>query len=160
MGRTGAAFAVDGSGVVPDVVTTAKGLAGGFPAGAVIARSELADALPAGALGTTFGGGPVACAMIRAVVSELCRPGFLERVAALGERIRRTCRHGPVVGVQGRGLLLGLRCDRPAREVLGSLRERGILAGGASDPRIVRLMPPLNIEEKHVEALEQALASL
>ncbi len=160
MGRTGTAFAIDAAGVIPDVVTTAKGIAGGFPAGAVIARSELADALPAGALGTTFGGGPLACAMIRVVAAELHRPGFLDRVAALGERIRRTCRRGPVVGVQGRGLLLGLRCDRPARGVLAGLREKGILAGGASDPSVVRLMPPLNIEDQHVEALERALGSL
>ncbi len=165
MGRTGTAFAIDAAGgsglpVVPDIVTTAKGIAGGFPAGAVIARSELADALPTGAMGTTFGGGPLACAMIRVVAAELRRPGFLDRVAALGERIRQTCCHGPVVGVQGRGLLLGLRCDRPAKEVLAGLRERGILAGGASDPAVVRLMPPLNIEDRHVEALERALADL
>ena len=160
VGRTGTPFAIEDAGVVPDVITTAKGLAGGFPAGAVIAPAGVADALPYGALGTTFGGGPLACAWISIVVETLSEPGFLERVAALGERIRRTCRVGPVVDVQGRGLLLGLRCDRPAGEVLAALRDRGILAGGASDPHIVRLMPPLNLGDDHVAALERALAEI
>ncbi len=160
MGRTGEPFAIEDAGVLPDVITTAKSLAGGFPAGAVIAPARIAGALPKGALGTTFGGGPLACACISTVVEVLSEPGFLERVTALGERIRRTCRVGPVVGVQGRGLLLGLRCDRPAREVLAELRRRGILAGGASDGQIVRLMPPLTLDDDDVTALEQALADI
>lgn len=160
MGRAGTPFAIEAAGVVPDLITTAKGLAGGFPAGAVIAPAWIADALPKGALGTTFGGGPLACVWISTVVETLSEEGFLERVAALGERIRRTCRVGPVAGVQGRGLLLGLRCDRPAREVLGGLRRRGILAGGAADPEVVRLMPPLTLGEAEVEALERALTDI
>lgn len=160
MGRTGTPFAIEDASVVPDVITTAKGLAGGFPAGAVIAPAEIADSLPYGALGTTFGGGPLACAWISVVVETLSEPGFLERVAALGERIRRTCRVGPVIDVQGRGLLLGLRCDRTAGEVLAALRDRGILAGGASDPRVVRLMPPLTLSDDDVAALERALAEI
>ncbi len=160
MGRTGTAFAIEDAGVVPDLITTAKGLAGGFPAGAVIAPAEVADNLPYGSLGTTFGGGPLACAWISVVIETLSAPGFLERVAALGERIRRTCRVGPVVDVQGRGLLLGLRCDRPAGDVLAGLRDRGILAGGAADPHVVRLMPPLILGDDDVAALERALADI
>ena len=160
MGRTGTAFAIDAAGVLPDLLTTAKGLAGGFPAGAVIAPARIADALPAGSLGTTFGGGPLASAWISAVVGALSEPGFLERVRALGERIREACRVGPIREIQGRGLLVGLRCDRPAREVLAELRERGILAGGAADPEIVRLMPPLNLEDADVDALAAALAEI
>ena len=160
MGRTGMPFAISAAQVTPDVIATAKGLAGGFPAGAVIAPAAIADALPKGALGTTFGGGPVACAAIRAVVATLSEPGFLERVARLGERLRESCRVGPVVDVQGRGFLLGLRCDRPAKEVVAELRRRGILAGGAVDPEIVRLMPPLTLEESEVEILQQALVDI
>ncbi len=160
MGRSGKPFAIENALVTPDVVTTAKGLAGGFPAGAVIAPAKAADALPPGAMGTTFGGGPMACAWISTVIEVLSEPGFLERVAELGERIRQRCRLGPVTGVQGRGLLLGLRCDRPAREVLVELRRRGILAGGASDPQVVRLMPPLTLGEDDVAALEQALSDI
>jgi len=157
MGRTGTAFAIEAAGVVPDILTTAKGLAGGFPAGAVIASARLADAVPKGAMGTTFGGGPMACACMLTVIETLNQPGFMQRVADLGERIRSTCQVGPVVDIQGRGLLLGLRCDRPARDVLEQLRGRGILAGGAGDPEIVRLMPPLTVGDAEVEALRQAL---
>ncbi len=160
MGRTGTPFAIEAAGVTPDIVTTAKGLAGGFPAGAVIAPARVADSLPYGALGTTFGGGPLACAWISVVVETLSEPGFLERVAQLGERIRQTCRVGPVVDVQGRGLLLGLRCGRPAGEVLAALRARGILAGGAADPNVVRLMPPLTLGDDDVAALALALADI
>ena len=160
MGRTGRPFAIEAAGVVPDLITTAKGLAGGLPAGALIAPAAVAGALPHGALGTTFGGGPLACACIRVVVETLSEPGFLERVAALGERVRDSCRIGPVLDVQGRGLLLGLRCDRPAGEVLAELRARGILAGGASDPNVVRLMPPLTLGESEVATLERALADI
>ena len=160
MGRTGSMFAIDESGVVPDIITTAKGLAGGFPAGAVIARSDLADALTPGALGTTFGGGPLACAMVREVVARLRAPGFLDHVLTVGESIAARCVTGPVVAVQGRGLLVGLVCDRPAAEVLPWLRERGVLAGGASDPSVVRLMPPLIIGESEVDVLVSALADV
>jgi acetylornithine/succinyldiaminopimelate/putrescine aminotransferase len=160
MGRTGWMFAMDETGVVPDIITTAKGLAGGFPAGAVIARNDLADALGPGVLGTTFGGGPLACALVREVVARLRSPGFLERVSKVATAIATRCVTGPVVAVQGRGLLLGLLCDRPAVDVLSALRERGVLAGGASDPRVIRLMPPLIIGEAEVDVLASALADL
>lgn len=160
MGRTGSMFAIDHAAVVPDVITTAKGLAAGFPAGAVIARNDLADELAPGALGTTFGGGPLACALVREVVARLGAPGFLEGVTAVGEAIASRCRTGPVVSIQGRGLLAGLVCERPAAEILPGLRDRGILAGGASDPNVVRLMPPLTIGKEEVDILANALAEL
>lgn len=160
MGRSGEMFAIQDSGVTPDILTTAKGIAGGFPAGAMIAASGLAALLRPGDLGTTFGGGPMACALISAVAGQLEEPGFLSRVQQMGRRIRETCVTGPVTGIQGRGLLLGLRCNRPAKEVLDALLRCGILAGGASDPMVVRLTPPLVIREAHVDALARALASI
>lgn len=160
MGRTGRPFAVQAAGIRPDVLTTAKGLAGGFPAGAVLLPEAVAHRLPAGSLGTTFGGGPLACALIRAVVETVSAPGFLERVLRLGEQVQATCRVGPVEAVQGRGLLLGLRTRPPAARVLEALLERGILAGGATDPHVVRLTPPLVIDEADVATLAGALAEL
>jgi len=157
MGRAGALFAVELSDVVPDILTTAKGLGAGFPVGAVIASANLADALPAGALGTTFGGGPMACAVVIEVVRRLRAPGFLDHVRAVGEYIRARCEVGPVVSIQGAGLLLGLVCDRPAAQVLPELRRAGVLAGGASDPNVIRLMPPLIIDQADVDVLAAAL---
>ncbi len=160
MGRTGKHFAVEWAGVEPDILTTAKGLAGGFPAGAVLIREEVAAHLGPGDLGTTFGGGPLASALIVAVAEEISRTGFLEHVQDMGRRIEDTCLVGPVRSIQGRGLLRGLRCDRPAREVVAELRERGILVGTSRDAAVVRLMPPLLIQPEHVARLAGALADL
>jgi acetylornithine/succinyldiaminopimelate/putrescine aminotransferase len=160
MGRTGHPFAAQLYGVTPDALTTAKGLAGGFPAGAVLVSDELAATVGAGDLGTTFGGGPLACALIEAVIDAIEEEGLLARVRELSAKLRATCVVGPVTGIQGEGFLLGLRTSRPAKEVFAELIERGILAGTAADPHIVRLLPPLVLEQAHVEALARALAGI
>jgi|HubBroStandDraft_3_1064219.scaffolds.fasta_scaffold02850_2 acetylornithine/N-succinyldiaminopimelate aminotransferase len=160
MGRTGAPFAAQLYGVTPDLLTTAKGLAGGFPAGAVLASEAVAGAVRQGDLGSTFGGGPLACALIEAVIETLTEEGLPARVGPLAQRIRESCQVGPVTAVQGEGLLLGLRTTRPAREVQAELLARGILAGTSADPHVVRLLPPLVITEAQVDELAAALAEI
>jgi acetylornithine/N-succinyldiaminopimelate aminotransferase len=160
MGRTGRPFAADFYGVTPDIITTAKGLAGGFPAGAVITTDELAAGLEIGELGTTFGGGPMACAAIETVIAVIRDQGLLERVRSLSELVRQTCVTGPVTAVQGAGFLLGLVCSRPAREIQAELLAHDILAGTSADPRVLRLLPPLTLEHEHVAALAAALAEI
>jgi len=160
MARTGKNFAIEWAGVLPDILTTAKGLAGGFPAGAVLMTERVSEILEPGDLGTTFGGGPLASALIVAVAGELTSEGFLQHVRAMGAEIESRCQVGPVRSIQGRGLLRGLRCDRPAKEIVAALRERGILAGTSKDPEVVRLMPPLTIEGSHVAQLASALADI
>jgi acetylornithine/succinyldiaminopimelate/putrescine aminotransferase len=113
-----------------------------------------------GDLGTTFGGGPLACALIEAVIETIEEEGLLARVRELSRLIRATCRVGPVTAIQGEGFLLGLRTARPAREVQAELLARGILAGLSSDPHVVRLLPPLVLEAEHVEILAHALAEI
>jgi acetylornithine/succinyldiaminopimelate/putrescine aminotransferase len=160
MGRSGHPFAAQAHGVTPDVLTTAKGLAGGFPAGAVLVSDELAAGLEAGDLGSTFGGGPLACALLVATIDAIEGEGLLARVRRLSAKIRAACRVGPVTDVQGEGFLLGLRTARPAKEVHAELIERGIFAGTSGDPHIVRLLPPLVLEDAHVDALAAALAGI
>ena len=160
MGRTGRPFAADHFGVTPDLLTTAKGLAGGFPAGALITTDAVARDLKPGELGTTFGGGPMACAAIEAVIATIHDEGLLERVRALSALIRQTCVTGPVTGVQGAGFLLGLVCSRPAKAVQAELLGHGILAGTSADPRVLRLLPPLILEPDHVALLAKALAEI
>jgi acetylornithine/N-succinyldiaminopimelate aminotransferase len=160
MGRTGRPFAADYYGVTPDIITTAKGLAGGFPAGAVITTAELAAGLRVGELGTTFGGGPMACVAIETVIAVIRDESLLERVRSVSEQVRRTCVTGPVTAVQGAGFLLGLVCSRPAREIQAELLEHDILAGTSADPRVLRLLPPLTLEHEHVAALAAALAEI
>jgi acetylornithine/succinyldiaminopimelate/putrescine aminotransferase len=161
MGRTGYPFAAQLYGVTPDLLTTAKGLAGGFPAGAVLASAEIAGGVAMGALGSTFGGGPLACAAIEAVIDALEDEALLPGVRRLSGRLRNEAVGiGPVVGVQGEGFLLGLRTDRPAKEVQAALLAAGILTGGSGDPNIVRLLPPLVIDDSHVDLLLAALAAI
>ena len=160
MGRTGHPFAAQAFGVEPDVLTTAKGLAGGFPAGAVLVSGPLAAVLRKGDLGTTFGAGPLACALVETVIDTIERDALLDNARRVSAHIRATCRVGPVIDVQGMGLLLGLRTSRPAVEVLAALRARKILAGGSSDPHVVRLLPPLIVREQHVDTLASALSEI
>jgi acetylornithine/succinyldiaminopimelate/putrescine aminotransferase len=160
MGRTGAPFAAQFWNVTPDLLTTAKGIAGGFPAGAVLVSDEVGAGLKHGDLGSTFGGGPLACALIDAVITAIEEEDLLPRVRTLSRLIREQCQVGPVTAVQGEGYLLGLRTTRPAKEIQKSLLERGILAGTASDPRILRLLPPLVLEAEHVHTLARALSEI
>ena len=160
MGRSGKPFACEWSGVRPDILTTAKALAGGFPAGAVLASEELAGGLPMGSFGTTFGGGPVASALIATVIRVIHEQDLLAGVRRLSDRIRTEAVVGPVQRIQGRGFLLGLVCSRPAKEVRNALLERGIFSGTSTDPSALRLMPPLVLEDGHVDALVEALRDI
>src|SRR5690606_40250058 len=117
----------------------------------------IADRLQVGELGTTFGGGPMACAAIETVLAVIRDEGLLERVRTLSGQIRASCVVGPVTAVQGAGFLLGLVCSRPAKEVQARLLERDILAGTSADPRILRLLPPYILEPGHVALLAAAL---
>lgn len=164
MGRTGLPFAIQRASaacdLVPELLTTAKGLAGGFPAGAVLTTVDLAARLAPGSLGTTFGGGPLACALIEAVLDTLMADDLPARARGFEAAVRAQCVVGPVTAVQGAGCLLGLRTTPPARAVLAALRRRGILAGGAADPHIVRLLPPLIVGAEEVARLAAALAEI
>ncbi len=160
VGRSGYPFAADAAGVTPDLLTTAKGLAGGLPAGAVIMGDAIADDLASGELGTTFGGGPLACAAIEAVIRAIQKEHLLENVRRLSARLRQECLTGPVTAVQGAGFLLGLRTRQPAAQIRDVLLERDILTGTSGDPHILRLLPPLVLEDTHVDQLVQILTEI
>lgn len=160
VGRTGAAFAADLYSVRPDMLTTAKALGGGFPCSALLMTEALADTLKYGDLGTTFGGGPMACALVSTVIRVIQRDRLMDNVRRLSAEIRRSALVGPVEGIQGRGFLLGLRCNRPAKDVQTALLERDLLVGTSSDPKVVRLLPPLTLEQQHVDKLVNALSDI
>jgi acetylornithine/N-succinyldiaminopimelate aminotransferase len=160
VGRTGEPFAANLYGVRPDMLTTAKALGNGFPCAALLLDAPLTAALKLESLGTTFGGGPMACAAIEAVLDAIESEQLLARVQRVGAYIRAHCITGPIVGHQGLGLLVGLRTTRPAKQIQAELLECGILAGTASDTHILRLLPPFILEETHVDMLRDALADL
>jgi acetylornithine/succinyldiaminopimelate/putrescine aminotransferase len=160
MGRTGEPFAANLYGVRPDMLTTAKALGNGFPVAALMMSPLVSASLKTESLGTTFGGGPMACAAVNAVLAAMREQRLLERVRRIGAYIRRSCVLGPVIAVQGAGLLVGLRTTRPAKEIQGELIECGILTGTSSDPHVLRLLPPYILEEEHVDLLRDALRDL
>ncbi len=160
MGRSGLPFAISHSGVVPDMITTAKALGAGFPCGALLLREDCAAQLSMGDLGTTFGGGPLACAVIEAVLDVMREEQLPEQAAERERQIRASCLLGPVEAIQGRGLLLGLKCKGGARQVRDDLLEADILTGASAAPEWLRLMPPLNLRESEAAELASALQQL
>jgi len=162
MGRTGKLLAHEWTGVTPDVASLAKGIGGGFPFGACLANAEAASGMTKGSHGSTFGGTPLAMAAGNAVLDVMLAPGFLENVSRMGEllksRVEALARQNDSLFeyVQGRGLMLGVKCRKPNTEVVEALRRHGMLVVGAGDNQI-RLLPPLTIDERHVE---EAVAKL
>jgi acetylornithine/N-succinyldiaminopimelate aminotransferase len=160
MGRLGAPFGAQLYGVRPDLLTVAKGLGGGFPCGALLLPHSIAKDLKAGALGTTFGGGPVACAAIKTVIDVINRDNLLANVRDVSAAIRATCQVGPVESIQGRGFLLGLKTRVKAAAVRDALLARDILVGTSADPHMLRLLPPLILSIEHVRRLAEGLEEL
>ena len=160
IGRSGQFFAVQMFGIEPDILTSAKSLGGGVPCGAVLCNDNIANRFGPGALGTTFGGGPLAAAAIVAVIESIREEGILQNVRQREAQIRESCVVGPVRRIRGFGLLLGLVCDRPAVEVRDYLLDHDILTGTSADPEALRILAPLVIEDHHVNRLAEALASI
>jgi acetylornithine/N-succinyldiaminopimelate aminotransferase len=153
VGRCGAFSAAEAFGVTPDALTLAKGLAGGLPIGAVVAAPILTDSLTPGDLGSTFGGGPVPCAAALANIGVIEREGLIANAVEVGAHLARGARALGVSKVTGRGLLLGLHLDRPAVEVQRALFDRRMLTGTATDPRVLRLLPPLSFSLREADLL-------
>jgi acetylornithine/N-succinyldiaminopimelate aminotransferase len=160
VGRCGAFTAAEAYGVVPDLLTMAKGLASGLPIGAVVTTPEIGDQLQVGDLGSTFGGGPVPCAAALATLDVIEEEGLIGNAVAVGETIRRGARALGVRRVSGRGLLLGLHLGQPAVPVQRALFQRRVLTGTASDPEVLRLMPPLSFSVAEAHRLLDALGEV
>jgi len=156
MGRTGKLFAHEWAGITPDVMSVAKGIGGGFPLGAVLAKEQYAKALKPGTHGTTFGGNPLACAAGNAVLDVILAPGFLEDVERKGRKLRAALealvREFPQVyeDARGMGLLQGLKCAIPVGEVQAACVAEGLMAITAGD-NVLRLAPPLVVTDADLD---------
>ncbi|MET8290552.1 acetylornithine transaminase [Streptomyces sp. NPDC051639] len=161
IGRTGHWFEYQAhEGVLPDIVTLAKGLGGGLPLGATVAFGRAAGLLGPGQHGTTFGGNPVVCAAGLAVLDTIASEGLLENVKRTSARLRdgiESLGHPLVDHVRGAGLLLGIVLTEPlAPQVQQAAQDAGLLVN-APAPDVVRLMPPLNLSDDEVDVLLGAL---
>jgi len=156
MGRSGKLFAHEWSGVKPDVVATAKGIGGGFPLGACLATEKAAVGMTYGTHGSTYGGNPLAMAVGNAALDVILGDGFLANVVRMGEVLEKrftavAAAHPKVFGgVRGMGLIRGFECKIPNTDVVAALRRNGMLVVGGGD-NVIRLLPPLIIDESHVE---------
>jgi acetylornithine/succinyldiaminopimelate/putrescine aminotransferase len=158
VGRCGAFTAAQAYEVTPDLLTLAKGLAAGIPIGALVATPAMTAGLKVGDLGSTFGGGPVPCAAASANIGVILRERLIENALMVGDQIRRALERIPAVReVTGRGLLLGAWLDRPAAPVQQALFTARILTGTASDPSVLRFMPPLSFSRAEANLLIDAL---
>ncbi len=155
MGRTGKLFAHEWAGIAPDVMSIAKGIAGGFPMGAILATEAVAKWLVPGTHGTTFGGNPLACAAANAVLDVVLAPGFLaevdRRARVLWRALEGLVAEYPSVfeEARGAGLILGLKCAVPAGEVQAAFTAEGLLSVTAGE-NVVRLVPPLVITDADI----------
>ena len=163
--RTGKIWAYEHYGIEPDIMAIAKGIGGGFPLGACLATEEAAKGMVIGTHGSTYGGNPLAMAAGEAVLNVIQEPGFLENVQAMGERIRAGLEqmipnHDHLFeGVRGAGLMIGLRLKSDSRAFVAHLRDNhGLLTVSAGD-NVVRVLPPLVIDEGHVGEFFQRLSA-
>jgi acetylornithine/N-succinyldiaminopimelate aminotransferase len=155
IGRTGELFAYQRFGIEPDIMAIAKALGGGFPLGACLSTAEAAKGMTAGTHGSTFGGNPLAMAVGNAVLDVVLEPGFLDRLRRTSILLKQRLaelkdRHPAIIAeVRGEGLLLGLRAVPPNTELVEALRAEKMLAAAAGE-NVVRLLPPLIIEETEI----------
>jgi len=162
VGRTGTFLASEAYGVTADIVTLAKGLAGGVPIGAVLMTDDVAGRMPKGGHGTTFGGNPLASAAALAVLEEIDERDLMAHARLMGERLMAGLRAIPsdrVREVRGRGLMVGLELKEKAAPIIASLRQAGVLtiSGGAT---VIRFLPPLVIEEAQVDEVVAKVAGV
>jgi acetylornithine/succinyldiaminopimelate/putrescine aminotransferase len=158
IGRTGEWFFAGSDGVVPDIVTLAKALGSGVPVGACLVTDAIASHIKENDLGTTFGGGMLAMAAVTATLEAIENDRMLANVKAVEAHLRQRLREvEQVVAVHGRGMLLGLEFNDKAQPIHQALLGRKVITGTSSNPKVLRLLPPLCLQKEHVDLFVDAL---
>ncbi|MDQ6422488.1 acetylornithine transaminase [Paenibacillus sp. LHD-117] len=164
IGRTGKLFAYEHYGIEPDIFTLAKGLGSGFPVGAMVAKEKLREGFTAGSHGSTFGGTPIATAVVKATLETIVGDGLSARAAEQGAyligQLREKLADAPFVQeVRGIGLIVGIQCAGPVANVLTEAQQRGLLVISAG-PNVVRLLPNLLVTHEEIDEAVSLLAEL
>ena len=165
IGRTGTWFAFQHEGIVPDVMTLAKGLGNGVPIGACLARGAVAELFTPGSHGSTFGGNPLACRVGCTVLEIIQQQGLLQNAARQGEHLLARLRmeldeHPQVRAIRGKGLMIGIELANPYRDLAQrAAQEHGLLIN-VTRGKIIRLLPPLTLDAKEVEMIVRAITRL
>ncbi len=164
-GRTGKFFAHEWAGIEPDIMAVAKGIGGGFPLGACLARGEVAKSMVPGTHGSTYGGNPLACTIGNAVLDRVLEPGFFDHVERMGARLawqlQQLQQRFPqfIVELRGKGLLAGIKITPPVRDFVARLRDdHHMLAQGAGE-NVLRLLPPLVVTEADIDDATARIAA-
>ncbi len=162
--RTGTLYAYEQYGIEPDIMASAKGIAGGFPLGACLATEKAASGMVVGTHGSTYGGNPLAMAAGQAVFDVIANDEFLAHVRQMGERLRSALEqmipnHDHIFdSVRGKGLMLGIKMKTDSRQFVNWLRGQGLLAVAAGD-NVMRVLPPLIIDESHIKEFVEGLSA-
>lgn len=164
IGRTGKRYAFEHFDLNPDIVTLAKGLGNGFPIGAMLGKEKLKTAFGPGSHGTTFGGSPLACEVSQSVLNIIFQDEFLKEVERKGNEFKETLAdslqlHPLVKEIRGKGLLIGIECERPAGSLIDWLEEHGLLAVPAGE-NVIRLLPPLTVSDEELETAAAIIIQL
>ncbi len=164
-GRTGSYFAYQQNNILPDVVTTAKGLGNGFPIGACLAHGNAAQLFQPGNHGSTFGGNPLACAAALAVIDTIETENLCGRAAELGDWMRDAFKQefegaSYIRDIRGNGLMIGIELDRPCTELAILAKVKGILLNVTGEGRIVRLLPPLILSDSEASLIVGVVSKL
>lgn len=163
-GRTGKYFAYQHDGLLPDIVTTAKGLGNGFPIGVCLARGAAGEVLQPGTHGTTFGGNPMACAVGLAVIDQIDNDTMYQRIAALSDRIVTTLDAelsalDGVKEIRAKGLMLGIELDRPCPELVEAGKREGVLINVTAG-NVLRLLPPFILSDDEADSISAAVITI
>ncbi|MDQ5985691.1 MAG: Acetylornithine aminotransferase [Syntrophus sp. SKADARSKE-3] len=161
MGRTGRLFAYEHDSVKPDIMTLAKAIGNGFPMGAMVATDRVASIFEPGSHASTFGGNPLAMSAAYAVLEIMLEEGFLENVERVGRYFKDhltelQAKHGMIVDVRGKGLILGVEMDREVAGIIRECLDRGLLVASAG-PNVLRFVPPLTVTENEIDQALQIL---
>jgi|TARA_B110000008_G_scaffold264504_1_gene288833 acetylornithine aminotransferase len=163
-GRTGKYFCFQHSGIIPDVVTTSKGLGNGFPIGACLAAGKAAELMQPGNHGSTFGGNPLACAAALATINTIENHDLLSRAAVIGDRILDGLKKGlsesdHVLDIRGIGCMIGIELNKPCKSLFMAAMEKGLIINVTAD-KVIRLLPPFVMTDDEVDQVLAILVPL